>query len=372
MTPPFGTPEDRVPLIEIKNVSKIFQNAAGEFPALIDVQLDFFDGEFVGVIGKSGSGKSTLVNMLTGIDHPSRGKVIVGGLDVHAMKESAQARWRGKNLGVVFQFFQLLPMLTLAENVLLPMDFCDVYKPEERMGRAMSLLELVGLGGEVHKLPGAVSVGQQQSAAIARALANDPQIIVADEPTGNLDVKTAESVYDHFTNLAAEGRTIIMITHDPEIEQRLSRKILLADGCVIDPILVATLPWMPHSDLLNLNDKIERISLSSGDRLDINGRFSDQWIVVESGALRVSLFGYQITLKPGGQFAGLGIIEAIGLRDCLVDAQASPTRLAVLPRDTLYEALESTPDGQERMLDGIKRSVLGKTKEGRGGQGVIR
>jgi putative ABC transport system ATP-binding protein len=232
----------QTPLIEMKQVGKTYYSASGEFVALKNINLFFNRGEFVGVIGKSGSGKSTLVNMITGIDRPSTGKVIVEGLDIHAMPESSQARWRGKNLGVVFQFFQLLPMLTLAENVLLPMDFCNMYNPIERPERALALLEMVGLADFAHKLPGSVSIGQQQSAAIARALANDPPIIVADEPTGNLDLKTADSVYCRFEDLAAEGRTIIMITHDPELAGRLTRTVMLKDGAVSNPTNQEGLP----------------------------------------------------------------------------------------------------------------------------------
>ncbi len=229
------------PLIEMNQVGKTFYSASGHFQALKNIDLNFYRGEFVGVIGKSGSGKSTLVNMITGIDHPTRGKVFVDGVDIHAMPESKQARWRGRNLGVVFQFFQLLPMLTLAENVLLPMDFCNMYNPAERPERAHALLKMVGLAELAHKLPGSVSVGQQQSAAIARSLANNPPIIVADEPTGNLDLKTADSVYSRFTALAAEGRTIIMITHDPEIAGRLTRTVTLKDGEIINQSSAKTL-----------------------------------------------------------------------------------------------------------------------------------
>lgn len=224
---------NQAPLIEMKQVDKTFYSASGYFQALKNINLSFYRGEFVGVIGKSGSGKSTLVNMITGIDHPTEGKVYVDGLDIHAMPESKQARWRGRNLGVVFQFFQLLPMLTLVENVLLPMDFCNIYDPAERPARALSLLKMVGLDQLANKMPGSVSIGQQQSAAIARALANDPPIIVADEPTGNLDLKAADSVYNRFAELAVEGRTIIMITHDPEIAGRLTRTVTLKDGEII-------------------------------------------------------------------------------------------------------------------------------------------
>ena len=241
MTVIVDVPNGYKSLIEMKQISKIYYSASGNFTALKNIDLNFYRGEFVGVIGKSGSGKSTLVNMITGIDRPTAGKVLVDGLDIYAMRENEQARWRGKNLGIVFQFFQLLPMLTLAENVLLPMDFCDMFDPGERTDRALALLEMVGLAEEAHKLPGSVSVGQQQSAAIARALANDPPIIVADEPTGNLDLKTADSIYDRFEQLAANGRTIIMITHDPEIAGRLSRTVLLADGEVISSAPVQTI-----------------------------------------------------------------------------------------------------------------------------------
>jgi putative ABC transport system ATP-binding protein len=235
MTTKFEIPTGQKPLIEMKQVGKTYYSVSGSFTALKDIRLDFMQGEFVGVIGKSGSGKSTLVNMITGIDHPSEGKVYVNGIDIHALPESKQARWRGNNLGVVFQFFQLLPMLTLAENVLLPMDFCNKYNPAERPARAMELLHMVGLAELAHNLPGSVSIGQQQSAAIARALANDPPIIVADEPTGNLDLKTADSVYSLFEELAAGGRTIIMITHDPEIASRLTRTVTLKDGELVNP-----------------------------------------------------------------------------------------------------------------------------------------
>lgn len=229
----FSNLYNKVPLIEMKKVDKTFYSASGHFQALKNINLSFYRGEFVGVIGKSGSGKSTLVNMITGIDHPTKGKVYVDGLDIHALPESKQARWRGRNLGVVFQFFQLLPMLTLAENVLLPMDFCNMYDPAERPARALTLLKMVGLDQLANKMPGSVSIGQQQSAAIARALANDPPIIVADEPTGNLDLKAADSIYNRFVDLAVEGRTIIMITHDPEIAGRLTRTVTLKDGKII-------------------------------------------------------------------------------------------------------------------------------------------
>jgi putative ABC transport system ATP-binding protein len=220
-------------LIQMRGIVKTFRTTAGDFHALRGVDVDLHAGEFVSVVGKSGSGKSTLVNMLTGIDRPTSGEVRVGGTLVHHLSESDMARWRGRNLGIVFQFYQLLPMLTLLENTMLPMDYCGVIPTEKREERALQLLDLVGLKEHAHKLPGAVSGGQQQSAAIARALANDPPILVADEPTGNLDSRAAEQVFHVFQDLARRGKTIIMVTHDSGLAARASRIVRLADGEVV-------------------------------------------------------------------------------------------------------------------------------------------
>jgi putative ABC transport system ATP-binding protein len=225
-----GPVDNSEPIIKIESVSKVYQSQAGEFPALKDISAFFSAGEFVSVVGKSGSGKSTLVNMLTGIDHPSTGSVSIGGLRIHEINESDMSIWRGKNLGIVFQFFQLLPMLSILENIMLPMDFAERYPPRERPEHARELLELVGLQEIADKLPGAISGGQQQSAAIARALANDPPILIADEPTGNLDTRTAAQVFDIFAQLSESGKTIIMVTHDPLLAVRCSRVMLLSDG----------------------------------------------------------------------------------------------------------------------------------------------
>lgn len=218
------------PFIEMSEILKAFKSSAGEFTALKGVTACFYEGEFVSVVGKSGSGKSTLVNMITGIDHPTSGTVRIGDVMVHKLSESRMSQWRGRNLGIVFQFFQLLPMLSLLENVMLPMDFCGMYSPEERPERAMALLELVELQDYAHSLPYAVSGGQQQSTAIARALANDPPIVIADEPTGNLDSKSAERVFDIFTGLMERGKTILMVTHDHALASRTQRVLTIADG----------------------------------------------------------------------------------------------------------------------------------------------
>jgi len=217
-------------LIQMQRVVKTYTTAAGDFPALKGIDVRFHSGEFVAIMGRSGSGKSTLVNMITGIDRPTSGSVCIDGTYVHDLTESEMARWRGRNLGIVFQFYQLLPMLSLIENAILPMDLCGMYAPAERPERALELLSLVGLEQAAHKMPAAVSGGEQQRAAIARALANDPQIVVADEPTGNLDSRAAESVTRVFENLAEQGKTIIMVTHDTHLAQRASRVLMLSDG----------------------------------------------------------------------------------------------------------------------------------------------
>jgi putative ABC transport system ATP-binding protein len=222
------------PLIELRKVSKTYDVAAGKFLALKEVDMQANAGEFVAVVGKSGSGKSTLINMITGIDTPTSGEVLVASAAVHAMDQEQLAVWRGRNVGIVFQFFQLLPTLTVAENIILPMDFCNTFPVNERRPRAISLLEKVGIAEQADKLPSDLSGGQQQRAAIARSLANDPPLIVADEPTGNLDSATSDAVMQLFANLAAEGKTVLMVTHERDLTQYFTRSIALADGMIVN------------------------------------------------------------------------------------------------------------------------------------------
>jgi len=221
-------------MINMHGVVKTFKSSAGEFTALKGVDLTINRGEFVSIVGKSGSGKSTLLNMITGIDHPTQGRVVIGGTDIYTgVTESQRSRWRGRNLGIVFQFFQLLPMLTLLENVMLSMDFAEMYDFEERPGRALEMLKLVGLETFANKLPVSVSTGQQQLAAIARAMACEPPLLVADEPTGNLDSKSANTIIDLFEALARGGKTVVMVTHDPSMTSRTTRNLTIADGLLV-------------------------------------------------------------------------------------------------------------------------------------------
>jgi putative ABC transport system ATP-binding protein len=221
------------PLISLNGVTKAYESIAGPIVALRDVSLDVRRGEFVAVIGKSGSGKTTLINLLTGIDSPSTGEIRVASVDVHTLDQEDLSRWRGRSVGIVFQFFQLLPSLTIAENVMLPMDFCNTYPPRERRARALDLLARMGIANQADKLPTSLSGGQQQRAAIARALANDPPLIVADEPTGNLDSHTAEEVMQFFAHLATAGKTVVMVTHERDLARYFARSITLMDGTIV-------------------------------------------------------------------------------------------------------------------------------------------
>ena len=224
-----------VSLIELRNVVKVYSTAAGEFNALRGINMQVGAGEFVGIVGKSGAGKSTLLNMITGVDHLTSGEVVLrtngDSVLIHNLGEDEIAQWRGKNLGIVYQSFQLLPMLTLVENITLPMDLCGLFKPRQSRERAMELLRLVELEEHANKLPAFISGGQQQRVAIARALANDPPILVADEPTGSLDSMTADHIFDVFEHLVTEqNKTIIMVTHDNSLAPRFSRHLTIVDG----------------------------------------------------------------------------------------------------------------------------------------------
>ena len=218
-------------LIKLHQLRKAYRTPAGDFPVLTGVDLTVQRGDFLAVLGKSGAGKSTLINMVTGIDRSTGGEIWVGDQPVHALNEDDVAAWRGRHVGVVFQSFQLLPMLTCAQNVMLPMDFARVYSgPRERRECALHLLDRVGLAGHADKLPSAVSGGQRQRVAIARALANDPMLLAADEPTGNLDSRTAAEMFDLFQGLAGEGKTILLATHDRDLAARAGRRVQLVDG----------------------------------------------------------------------------------------------------------------------------------------------
>ena len=227
-------PRPAEPVIDLRDVARTYPTPEGPFAALAEVSLAIAAGELVAIVGKSGSGKSTLVNLIAGIDRPTAGRVRVAGTTLDALRESQLAAWRGRNVGVVFQFFQLLPTLSIVENVMLPIDFCATLPPAEARARAHALLARVGIADQADKLPSALSGGQQQRAAIARALANDPPLILADEPTGNLDSQTAGAVLELLVSLVRDGKTVVTVTHERDIDRIADRVIVLADGRIVE------------------------------------------------------------------------------------------------------------------------------------------
>lgn len=236
--------------IELRHLTRVFSGPAGETRAVDDVSLALPRGCFVAIVGRSGSGKSTLVNLVAGLDRPTAGEILVGDQRVDGLDEDRLATWRGRNVGVVFQFFQLLPTLTVLENVVLPMDLCGTRGGAAAHARARELLDRVGIADQADKLPSALSGGQQQRAAIARALANDPPLIVADEPTGNLDGRTAALVLDELQRLARDGRTVVMVTHDGEMSRRADRVVTLVDGRVLSDVPRAPIPHVADAEVL--------------------------------------------------------------------------------------------------------------------------
>ena len=230
-------------VVQVKDVVKSFPVGDGEVTILKGISFNVKEGEFVSIVGPSGNGKSTLLNMITGIDRPSDGEVVVTGRKVHEMSENKLATWRGEHVGIIFQFFQMLPALSLLQNVMLPMDFANKYTPKERRQRALRLLDTVGLADQANKLPGQVSGGQQQRAAIARSLANDPPLLVADEPTGNLDQRTAREVFALFNELVESGKTLLMVTHDKELSRRVPRVVEIMDGRITRDEYIGRTSW---------------------------------------------------------------------------------------------------------------------------------
>jgi putative ABC transport system ATP-binding protein len=238
------TKKPEQPLIRLTNLVKTYKSAAGELPALNGVDLEIYPGEFVAITGKSGAGKTTLINMITGVDRLTSGEAWVDDMPLHQMRENQLAQWRGRTMGIIYQSFHLMPSLSLLDNILLPIDFCGLYRNGESTRHAMDLLTQVELQDHAYKTPSAISGGQQQRVAIARALANDPPIIIADEPTGRLDSVTAESIFQIFLSLVEQGKTILMVTHDRSLAHRASRTLEIADGEI-------TTSNLSHSERIN-------------------------------------------------------------------------------------------------------------------------
>jgi ABC-type lipoprotein export system ATPase subunit len=341
------------PIIQLRDLVKTYSNAAGDFTVLKDIDANFYEGEFVGVIGKSGSGKSTLLNMITGIDRPTAGEVVVGEVPVHELGEGRMAEWRGRNLGIVFQFFQLLPMLSLVENVMLPMDFCDMYTPRKRRERAMALLDRVGLADHAHKLPSAISGGQQQRVAIARALANDPPIVLADEPTGNLDSKTSENVFQLFEELVAQGKTIVMVTHDDSQAQRVSRTLLLVDGEIVNEYVARALPSLSDHQLLKATRQLESERFEPGAAIVQQDQIGDAFYIVTQGRVEVALKRPDASdvvvtrMGPGEYFGEIELLRG-GRNIATVRATSeAPVEVVSLDREAFTDLLAESDETRE-------------------------
>ncbi len=347
-------------LIDLHQVEKTYQSAAGNFTALKRVDLQIDRGEFVAIIGKSGSGKSTLINMITGIDRPTAGEVFVGDVPVHTLSEGQMAAWRGRNLGIIFQFFQLLPALTIIENVMLPMDFCNMYTPRERPERAMRLLNQVEMAEQAHKLPSAVSGGQQQRVAIARALANDPPVLIADEPTGNLDSKTANAVFQLFASLVANGKTVVMVTHDSDLAKRVDRAVIVADGAIVNEYVAKALSTLSIDQLALVTRQLESRTFTPGAPIISQGEPADQFYIITKGQVEVLLHqpngpAIPVTTMNAGQYFGeIGLLRG-GARTATVRASGEGNvEVVALDRDefnSLIADSETTKLAIDRVAD---------------------
>jgi ABC-type lipoprotein export system ATPase subunit len=357
--------------IRLRSVVKAYKTGAGEVIVLKNLDLDIQQGEFVGIIGKSGSGKSTLVNMLTGIDRPSRGEVWVGNTAVHTLNEGQMAVWRGKHLGIVFQFFQLLPMLSLVENVMLPMDFCNTFPMRERKDRAMHLLGLVDMTEHANKLPSAISGGQQQRIAIARALANDPPVIMADEPTGNLDSRTAESVFAMFEHMVSQGKTVIMVTHDSSLARRVKRTVLLADGEIVNEYVARALPTLTHQQMLHATHMLQPMQFAAGATIIQEEMHGDHFYIVTSGQANVVLrhpAGSDVpvaTYGPGQYFGEIEMIRGGHWRATVRAASDMPVEVVAIDRETFIN-LMSESDTTREVIEQVVESRLAENAAHRG------
>jgi putative ABC transport system ATP-binding protein len=343
-------------LIKLKNVVKAYKTEAGDFLALKNISLSIGTGEFVGVIGKSGSGKSTLINMITGIDRPTKGEVFVADTPIHTLNETKMAQWRGHNLGIVFQFFQLLPILTVLENVMLPMDFCNLYGQRQRKERALQVLDMVGVADHANKLPSQLSGGEQQRVAIARALANDPPIIMADEPTGNLDSKTSAIVFELFEKLVAGGKTIVMVTHDGDLAKRVKRTIIIADGEIIEGYLTQCFPFLTQSQLIWTTSRLKAQKFPAGSTIVSRYDPSDKLYIVTKG--EVDLFSsngdnreYLVTrLQQGHYFGAASLIRQEKHHSTVRATGDGPVEVASLNKDDFMEFIDQSSATKEEIL----------------------
>ncbi len=346
------------PFIDVWQLKRAYSTPAGDFLALKGVDLQVERGEFVAVIGKSGSGKSTFINILSGIDRATSGEVMIGGIPVHTLNEVQMAEWRGQNLGIVFQFFQLLPTLTLVENIILAMDLNGMYGRRERRERAMHLLEMVDMTDHARKLPSAVSGGQQQRVAIARALANDPPLIIADEPTGNLDSRTAEDIFRMFEELVANGKTILMVTHDDDLARRVDRTVMISDGEVVNEYLVQALSVLGPDQLAEVTRKVEPVVFEPRETVIQQGTVGDKFYIIVDGDADVFIErpgGTQnyISRLGKGQYFGEMALIGNGVRTATVRATPDSQLTAVVLDVNTFNSIVSESQALREELSHI-------------------
>ena len=322
---------DRKPGVRLLDVVKTYKTGEHEFTALKGVSAEFYPGTFAGILGKSGAGKSTLVNMITGVDTLTTGEIYVDDVPVHTLNENQMALWRGQNIGVIYQTFQLLPMLSLLDNVMLPIDFCGNYHPRRSRERAMELLTMVELEDHVRKLPSGISGGQQQRVAIARALANDPPIIVADEPTGSLDSVTAEIIFQIFETLVDRGKTIIMVTHDFSLAHRMSHNIYIADGEIISPHVAGNMTMLNSQQMLMMTHAHETRVYQPGEMVIQQDEPSDGFFIITGGEVDVMVLkrkkkSAEVLIERSGAGDYLGVLGLVNRNE---SGQSKPSPVSV-------------------------------------------
>jgi ABC-type lipoprotein export system ATPase subunit len=342
------------PYIEISGLSKTYKTPAGDFPALRGIDIRFDLGELVAVIGKSGSGKSTFINCLSGIDNPTGGSIRIGDTRLEKLNENQMADWRGRNLGVVFQFFQLLPTLTVLENIMLPLEITHKLPRREWRPYAHKLLEKVGLEEQADKLPAALSGGQQQRVAIARALVNDPPLIIADEPTGNLDSAMAEEVFQLFRKLVVEGKTILMVTHDDDFARRVDRTVIIADGKVLNEFLVRALRQLSKDLVMEIAVTVQPVDFPPGRLVFRQGEVGDCFYIILQGECQVIYMhpaGGEILLNcltPGEYFGEAALIRATP-RNATVRVGDQPVRLLPVNAALFDHLVKESPNFRMEM-----------------------
>lgn len=351
-------------LIDIRQLKKVYATPAGPFEALRGIDLQIGRGEFVAVIGKSGSGKSTFINMLSGIDHPSSGDVWIDGTTLHNLSEDQMAGWRGLNLGIIFQFFQLLPTLTLLENIILPLELNNRLSVPQRRARALYLLEQVGMAEQADKLPSEVSGGQQQRVAIARALANDPSLIIADEPTGNLDSRTAEEIFDLFARLVADGKTILMVTHDDSLAQRAHRTILISDGAVVNEYLVGALGNLSKDLLVEVARAANPQHYPPGAVIVQQGELAETFYIILEGAAEVFLERpgqaemLVNELGPGQYFGEMALVGRQPRSATVRASEQLPVEAVALDVAQFNRLMEESPAFRRELQQVIERNLV--------------